>query len=278
DCACRRRPRGRRRHHRRRRPVQRRLRLGRPLGRAAARAAALGRPLCGSFGPGGHRGRGGRTLEGALGGGREPRADVAGASTLGSDEGGAVKTTTAIAAVALAVLVAACGAAPGANNAAKKKNAQPTATATSKPDISKAGPVTLTVWDQEVRGGQNAEITRLNKEFMAKYPNVTIKRVARAFKDLQSTVKLAVSGPHPPDVVEANQGRPIMGALVTAGILRPLDDYAKVYGWRDRYSPTLLSLNSFSSDGKDFGSGNLYGLSQMGEIVGLFYNKTKVPN
>jgi raffinose/stachyose/melibiose transport system substrate-binding protein len=68
-----------------------------------------------------------------------------------------------------------------------------------------------------------------------------------------------------------------MGALVTAGLLRPLDDYAKVYGWRDRYSPTLLSLNSFSSDGKDFGSGNLYGLSQMGEIVGLFYNKTKVP-
>jgi raffinose/stachyose/melibiose transport system substrate-binding protein len=189
-----------------------------------------------------------------------------------------VKTTRAIAAVALAVLVAACGAAPGSDNAAKKKNAQPKAAATAKPDISKAGNVTLTVWDEEVRGGQNAEITRLNKQFMAKYPNVKIKRVARAFKDLQSTVKLAVSGSHPPDVVEANQGRPIMGALVTAGILRPIDDYAKIYGWRDRYSPTLLSLNSFSSDGKEFGSGNLYGLSQMGEIVGLFYNKDKVAN
>jgi raffinose/stachyose/melibiose transport system substrate-binding protein len=189
-----------------------------------------------------------------------------------------VKTTRAIAAAALAVLVAACGAAPGSNNAAQKKNAKPAATATSKPDIAKAGKVTLTVYDQEVRGGQNAEITRLNKAFMAKYPNVTIKRVARAFKDMQATVKLAVSGPHPPDVVEANQGRPIMGALVTAGILRPLDDYAKVYGWRDRYSPTLLSLNSFSSDGKEFGSGHLYGLSQMGEVVGLYYNKAKVPN
>jgi raffinose/stachyose/melibiose transport system substrate-binding protein len=189
-----------------------------------------------------------------------------------------VRTTRAIAAAALAVLVAACGAAPGANNAAKKKNATPTATATSKPDIAKAGDVTLTVWDQEVRGGQNAEITRLNKAFVAKYPNVKIKRVARSFSDLQKTLKLAVSGPKAPDVVEANQGRPIMGALVTAGLLRPIDDYAKIYGWRDRYSPTLLSLNSFSTDGKEFGSGSLYGLSQMGEIVGLYYNKSKVPN
>jgi len=38
----------------------------------------------------------------------------------------------------------------------------------------------------------------------------------------------------------------------------------------------LLDLNKFSSDGKQFGTGNLYGLSQMGEIVGVFYNKDKV--
>jgi raffinose/stachyose/melibiose transport system substrate-binding protein len=185
-----------------------------------------------------------------------------------------VKTTRALAAVALTALVAACGAAPGADNAAKKKNA--TATATAKPDIAKAGPVKLTVWDQEVRGGQNAQMKQLIAAFQKKYPNVTINRVAKSFTDLQKTLKLAVSGPDAPDVVEANQGRPIMGALVTAGMLRPISDYAKIYGWRDRYSPTLLSLNSFSSDGKDFGSGDLYGLSQMGEIVGLFYNKDKV--
>jgi raffinose/stachyose/melibiose transport system substrate-binding protein len=185
--------------------------------------------------------------------------------------------TRAIAAAVLAALVAGCGAAPGGNNAAQKKS-KPATTVTKKPDVAKAGKVTLTVYDQEVRGGQNAEITQLNKEFEAKYPNVTIHRVARAFKDMQATIKLAVSGPHPPDVVEANQGRPIMGALVTAGILRPIDDYANVYGWRARYAPSLLDFNSFSSDGKDFGSGHLYGISQMGEIVGLFYNKTKVPS
>jgi raffinose/stachyose/melibiose transport system substrate-binding protein len=178
-------------------------------------------------------------------------------------------------ALTLAVLAAACGAAPGSDNASKDK-ATPAATADAKPDISKAGNVTLTVWDQEVRGGQNAQMKKLNAAFQEKYPNVTINRVSKSFTDLQKTIKLAVSGPKAPDVVEANQGRPVMGALVTAGLLRPISDYAKVYGWSDRYSPTLLSLNSFSQDGKDFGSGNLYGLSQMGEIVGLFYNKDKV--
>jgi raffinose/stachyose/melibiose transport system substrate-binding protein len=39
----------------------------------------------------------------------------------------------------------------------------------------------------------------------------------------------------------------------------------------------LLDLNRFSSDGATFGDGDLYGLSQMGEIVGMFYNREKVP-
>src|SRR5439155_13815036 len=39
----------------------------------------------------------------------------------------------------------------------------------------------------------------------------------------------------------------------------------------------LLDLNRFSTDGRQFGSGSLYGVSQMGEIVGVFYSKAKVP-
>ena len=67
-----------------------------------------------------------------------------------------------------------------------------------------------------------------------------------------------------------------MGTLVKGGLLRPLDPYAEAFDWADRYSKLLLDLNSFSSDGTQFGSGNLYGLSQMGEIVGVFYNREKV--
>jgi raffinose/stachyose/melibiose transport system substrate-binding protein len=175
----------------------------------------------------------------------------------------------------LAVVVAACGATPGGDNK-NDGNAQQQQEPVKKFDPAKAGNVTLTVWDQEVRGGQRKQITELNRQFEAKYPNITIKRVAKSFTDLNTTLKLAVSGDKAPDVVEANQGRQVMGQLVKGGLLRPLDQYAKAYGWEQRWPKTLLDLNRFSADGKQFGTGNLYGVSQMGEIVGVYYNSEKV--
>lgn len=144
------------------------------------------------------------------------------------------------------------------------------------PDPSKAGNVTLTVWDQEVRGGTNAELEQLNKEFEEKYPNVKIKRVSRSFDDLKTTLKLALSGNKPPDIVQANQGYPDMVAFVQAGLLMPLDNYAGVYDWNTRYPNTLLNLNRVSADGKQFGTGRLYGISQTGEFIGVYYNKEKL--
>ena len=181
-----------------------------------------------------------------------------------------------MAAAVLALLLAGCGASPGGGGDDTSKKAEQAKESSKKIDVSKAGDVTLTVWDQEVRGGQAKQIKQLNAAFQAKYPNVKIKRVAKSFEDLNTTLKLAVSGTKAPDVVEANQGRPVMGQLVKAGLLRPLDQYAKQYGWEQRYAPVLLDLNRFSDDGKEFGSGSLYGLSQMGEIVGVYYNKDKV--
>jgi raffinose/stachyose/melibiose transport system substrate-binding protein len=176
----------------------------------------------------------------------------------------------------LAALAAGCGNPGGDEEDTAERADQEAAEKVEVPDVAAAGDVTLTVWDQEVRGGQAAQIKRLNEAFQQKYPNVTIKRVARSFEDLNKTLKLAVSGPRAPDIVQANQGRPVMGTLVKGGLLRPLDPYAEAYGWEDRYSELLLDLNRFSSDGKQFGDGNLYGLSQVGEIVGVFYNKSKV--
>jgi raffinose/stachyose/melibiose transport system substrate-binding protein len=182
-----------------------------------------------------------------------------------------------IATLMLAALVGAGCGSPGGDADENASDQDKKASSTvEKPDVAAAGDVTLTVWDQEVRGGQAAQIKRLNEAFQQKYPNVTIKRVARSFEDLNKTLKLAVSGPKAPDVVQANQGRPIMGTLVKGGLLEPLDPYAEAFGWQERWSPLLLDLNKFSSDGNEFGSGNLYGVSQMGEIVGVFYNKTKV--
>ncbi|AXK35627.1 extracellular solute-binding protein [Streptomyces armeniacus] len=176
-------------------------------------------------------------------------------------------------AVALALGMALLGAAcvPGTDGSGAGSGGAGDATAV--PDPSKEGKVTLTVWDQEVRGGQNAEIEKLNKEFQDKYPNVRIKRVARSFTDLKTTLKLALSGNNPPDVVQANQGYADMVAFAKAGMLTPLDNYAGIYGWNSRYPNTLLDLNRVSVDGMNFGTGRLYGLSQTGEYIGLYYNK-----
>ena len=177
--------------------------------------------------------------------------------------------------VAVAALVAGCGT-PGGDSGDNTEKAEESKKNSAKVDVAKAGNVTLTIWDQEVRGGQKKQITQLNKDFQTTYPNVKIERVAKSFTDLNTTLKLAVSGPNAPDIVEANQGRQVMGALVKGGLLKPMDAYADAYGWNDRWSKTLLDLNRFSSDGKQFGSGDLYGVSQQGEIVGVFYNKDKV--
>lgn len=143
-------------------------------------------------------------------------------------------------------------------------------------DISGVGDVTLTVWDQEVRGGQNEQIEQLNAAFEEKYPNVTIERNSQAFDDLNTTLRLALTDKDAPDVVQANNGRNTMGAFVEAGQLRPLDDYAELYGWFDRYEPSILQYSTYSDDAKVFGEGNLYGLPQVGEVVGIFYSKAKL--
>ena len=141
----------------------------------------------------------------------------------------------------LAALATGCGASPGGSGGDNKEKADEARQSSKQVDVAKAGDVTLTVWDQEVRGGQRKQITQLNRQFQQKYPNVKIKRVAKSFEDLNTTLKLAVSGDKAPDVVQANQGRQVMGQLVKGGLLRPLDVYADAYKWSDRYSSTESS-------------------------------------
>jgi raffinose/stachyose/melibiose transport system substrate-binding protein len=168
------------------------------------------------------------------------------------------RPTTFLASAGLIAAVAVAACTPGSNT----DTAAPTATGEVTTDASKLGTVTLTVWDQEVRGGQAAQIEELNKAFQAKYPNITLKRVTRSFDDLKTTLKLALSGNEPPDVFQANNGRPDMGSFVQAGQLLPLDRYAAAYKWNERYPESVRKYSSYSTNGKTFGTGTLYGLPQ----------------
>jgi len=174
--------------------------------------------------------------------------------------------------LALVAVVAFAGVACAPGGSVHPASAPPAPAHTGVPNT---GPITITVWDQE--SGQTSRVwDQLNAGFEAQYPNVTVKRVKRDFGELKTLLRLAISGPHPPDVVEVNQGWPDMGQLVKAGLLLPLDNYAKAYGWTDRVSSNVLAVSSWSPDGKEFGTGDLYGYTSMGEIVGVYYDKQKL--
>ncbi len=182
------------------------------------------------------------------------------------------RPTTLLAAAGLIAAVALAACTPGST--ADTAGTTPTGSVTT--DAAAMGEVTLTVWDQEVRGGQKAQIEALNAQFQAKYPNIKLNRVTRSFDDLGTTLKLALSGNEPPDVFQANNGRPDMGAFVQAGQLASLDQYAKAYQWDQRYPESVRKYSSYSPDGKTFGTGSLYGLPQVGEVVGIYVNTAKL--
>jgi raffinose/stachyose/melibiose transport system substrate-binding protein len=176
-------------------------------------------------------------------------------------------------ATATLVAMALAGCTPGSGTASPSS---PAADRTVQKDVSKLGALTLTVWDQEVRGGQDEQMKLLNAAFEKTYPNITIKRDSQSFDDLGKTLRLALSGKDAPDVVQANNARSSMGAFVKAGQLLPLDDWADAYGWADRYPESVLKYSKYSPDGKSFGTGSVYGLPQVGEVVGVFYSKKKL--
>lgn len=132
---------------------------------------------------------------------------------------------------------------------------------------------TLTVWDNWTREVDSEMIETLNAEFEAANPGVTIEREVYETSDLTELLPLALSEASGPDVAMINQGIANMGPLVEAGLLLPLDDYAAQYGWLDRYGEGLHQRNSFTEGATQFGEGNLYGVSNTAEVVGVFYHR-----
>ncbi len=133
--------------------------------------------------------------------------------------------------------------------------------------------VTLVVWDNWTRDSEQAMIDQLDAQFEDAHPGVTIQREAYSTDDLGLTLPRELSQSTGPDVAMINQGLTNMAALVQAGLLLPLNDYADQYGWWSRYGAGLHARNSVTDDGSKVGSGKLYGMSITSEVVAMFYNK-----
>jgi raffinose/stachyose/melibiose transport system substrate-binding protein len=179
------------------------------------------------------------------------------------------KTLSALLVTAmLLALLAAC-----APTVAPAPAAAPAADATTDAASTTETATTLTVWDNWTRAEDDALMQKLVADFEAAHPGVTVNRVVKSFDDLKATAKLAMSAADGPDVAQINQGWSDMGVMVQGGLLAPLTAYAEQYGWLDKISPGIIARNSYSDDGKNFGTGTLYSLPPVAELVGVYYRE-----
>ncbi|MEJ5078156.1 ABC transporter substrate-binding protein [Erwinia sp. MYb535] len=132
--------------------------------------------------------------------------------------------------------------------------------------------VTLNEWDIYNYPQQTAAVDEGIKEFSQKNPSIVINRSVHSFEDTRIPLKLALTAGDGPQIAQVNQGGGDMGSLVKDKLLVPLDDYASTYGWTKRFPDSILKRNRWSNT-QDFGSGKLYGVASLGEMVGLYYNK-----
>jgi raffinose/stachyose/melibiose transport system substrate-binding protein len=176
---------------------------------------------------------------------------------------------TAVVAALSAGLVAGCGGSSGGGGGAAKVKA-------AKLAPSAAGG-TLTQWNWETEAddpGGHALVPVAIKLFQKQHPKWKVTNREMTLEEQTDSLPLSLNGSSAPDVTETNEGFGSMGRLVTDKLLLNLSDYDKLYGWSQKVGSVPLQYNSFSSDGKFFGQGNVYGVPWSAAPLGIFYNKT----
>lgn len=192
-----------------------------------------------------------------------------------------------------ALLLAGCATSGSDDNDAASTDAPDTAADTAPPDDATSDPapdepaadeatgiqtdgfeslgdVTLEVWAD---AGDEATLAVAEEAFEATYPNVDVQVTVRGFDDYISIIANVLASDDAPDLAQGNQGYGVDGLLVEAGLIAPLDEYAEVYGWTDRFSEGALQEYRWTPDGSEFGTGALFGVSPVAEFVGVFYNR-----
>jgi raffinose/stachyose/melibiose transport system substrate-binding protein len=145
-------------------------------------------------------------------------------------------------------------------------------TSTSGPSAS-AVPRTFTIWDYESADSAMGQAwAKAIEVFKAKHPEVTVKREAQTFEQIQKNAKIVLTGDTVPDVMEYNKGNATAGQLAAQGLIVPLTDAAKQYGWDKKLAGSLATTAKYSDKGL-MGTGDWFGVPNYGEFVGVYYNK-----
>ncbi|MFJ3671252.1 ABC transporter substrate-binding protein [Streptomyces sp. NPDC090106] len=180
----------------------------------------------------------------------------------------------ATAAALAALLVCAGCSPPGAGKGTAATAGQIAVTDPVTPaQVAELGDVTLRMWaDQAEKPLMKTVVPAFEKQ----YPNVKVDITYKSFDDLVATVVNAASGTNPPDLFQGNIGYAVDGALVKAKLVRPLDDVAAAYNWISGTGASTLAPARWNGSGTAFGNGNLYGMSPISEVQGIYYDKAQL--
>jgi raffinose/stachyose/melibiose transport system substrate-binding protein len=108
----------------------------------------------------------------------------------------------------------------------------------------------------------------LGKAFHAMYGNVTVDVTSQDFNTLVTNTPHILSGSDVPDIVRIAS----FGNLVTDRLLTNLDPYAAAYGW-DKWPQSQFASTRVGADGKQRGTGGLYGVGPGFGLTGIYYDK-----
>jgi raffinose/stachyose/melibiose transport system substrate-binding protein len=176
---------------------------------------------------------------------------------------------TAIAAIAC-LAVSACTPGVAGGTAASSATSGPVTT-----NPSSLGHVDLSVLDYFTGGVDNTWMNDVIAAFEKKYPNISVQRQSITWSDLMQELPLKLKSPNPPDIVPPNNGWQSLGTLVQGGLVDNLDSYATAYGWNNNVPPSILQEQEFSANGKQMGTGVLFGMPvALSSMIEVYYNRS----
>jgi len=142
-------------------------------------------------------------------------------------------------------------------------------------DPASLGNTTINVLDYFTGGVDNTWMNDVVAAFEKKYPNIKVQRQSVTWSDLMQELPLKLKSPNPPDIVPPNNGWQSLGTLVQGGLVDNLNSYAKAYGWDSSVPASILQEQEFSANGKQMGTGNLYGMPvALSSMIEVYYNRS----
>jgi raffinose/stachyose/melibiose transport system substrate-binding protein len=187
------------------------------------------------------------------------------------------KLLSIVLAAAMLLGMTACGAAtptvapqPAAPTAAPATQAP---VATSAPTAT-SQPRVLDLWYYEPPDGALGKAwAAAQTQFLATHPGVTIHFELHTFEQMQATAQMFLNSSSAPDLIEINKGAANAGTFATEGLLTDMTAEATKRGWDKILSPSIQATCLYDPKTGIQGSGNLYGVTDYGEFVMLYYNQ-----